>query len=506
MNLIQKHIINTLTLDVNIQGEDKAEGIKKSISTFLQEKVLGEIESLLDGLNSGDDVIRFEKLTFDLEIETWEQRERIPAEFSQMLRRQLLDAMGAPHASVKDGKRIEDEKKGEYVTRDQNLRTTFLYFIEKGNLPWYGKRTYIDEMLTTGNWQRHLSDKEFTESLNLLLRNNKNALERFVLQLPDTRILTFVEKSKNAQFKEQIMENYFGVCSANCKNALLAYWVSIAANSATKTVRERLLDVYIQWFRESTQNNDDTADLIARFHKWLSAMELDRKGKFSKKEEIENIVLQGKGQHAFLRTKRGFSQIKGSDFENESTIVSKRPVSSVNEKEPLFFGKDTDAIGVMNAGQVLFLPFLKSFFQNLSWLEDDGKLKGEQTLRAAQALHFCATGRQDFFEAEMILEKFFCGLDLETPIPSESLLNEGILEEAENMLIQMILHWGALKNTSPEGLRQMFFQRDGKLIKRGSNFRLIVERKAQDVLLESVPWNYSMVKQAWLKGILFVEW
>jgi hypothetical protein len=35
---------------------------------------------------------------------------------------------------------------------------------------------------------------------------------------------------------------------------------------------------------------------------------------------------------------------------------------------------------------------------------------------------------------------------------------------------------------------------------------LIVERKAQDVLLEKLNWNISLVKFPWKKELITVEW
>ncbi len=77
---------------------------------------------------------------------------------------------------------------------------------------------------------------------------------------------------------------------------------------------------------------------------------------------------------------------------------------------------------------------------------------------------------------------------------------------AEELLQSAITHWKALKNTSPDGLRTGFFQRDGKLIEENNSCRIIVERKAQDVLLDNIPWNIHLIKLPWHKKVVFVEW
>ncbi|MFW6310568.1 MAG: contractile injection system tape measure protein, partial [Prolixibacteraceae bacterium] len=85
-------------------------------------------------------------------------------------------------------------------------------------------------------------------------------------------------------------------------------------------------------------------------------------------------------------------------------------------------------------------------------------------------------------------------------------LNEQIKNEAESLLEAAIKNWPALKNTSPDGLRQNFLQRDGKLIKKEENYRLLIERKTQDILLDKLNWNISVVKLPWMKNLLHVEW
>jgi hypothetical protein len=121
-------------------------------------------------------------------------------------------------------------------------------------------------------------------------------------------------------------------------------------------------------------------------------------------------------------------------------------------------------------------------------------------------MHFIATGTENVFESSLVFEKFLCGVPLKRPVQQESLLTESIKTEANDLLTEVIRYWPALKNTSPDGLRQMFIQRDGKLIQEEAKYRLIVERKAQDVLLDKLSWNISVIKLPWISKILFTEW
>jgi hypothetical protein len=63
-----------------------------------------------------------------------------------------------------------------------------------------------------------------------------------------------------------------------------------------------------------------------------------------------------------------------------------------------------------------------------------------------------------------------------------------------------------LKNTKPQTFQETFLRRQGRLYKRENRWELIVEKKAYDMLLTSLPWNISMIKLNWMSDRLVVEW
>jgi hypothetical protein len=117
-----------------------------------------------------------------------------------------------------------------------------------------------------------------------------------------------------------------------------------------------------------------------------------------------------------------------------------------------------------------------------------------------------ATGNENVFEGNLVFEKFLCGLPLKMPVEKQSLLDDTIRNEAEVLLKEAITNWKALKNSSPNDLRQLFIQREGKLMQKENQYNLVVERKAQDALLERINWNISMLKLPWRKELIVVEW
>jgi len=192
-------------------------------------------------------------------------------------------------------------------------------------------------------------------------------------------------------------------------------------------------------------------------------------------------------------------------IEGKPLIPNEMHQPQETKPEP-FFEKKNNQIGVQNAGLILLHPFLKQFFTATGITGKQGILTHENYDLAVQSLHFLATGNENVFEGNLVFEKFLCGVPLKTSVQKQSLLTDQIKNEANELLAEVVRHWAALKNTSADGLRQMFIQRDGKLFQEDDKYKLIVERKAQDLLLERLSWNISVIKLPWISNILFTEW
>ena len=74
------------------------------------------------------------------------------------------------------------------------------------------------------------------------------------------------------------------------------------------------------------------------------------------------------------------------------------------------------------------------------------------------------------------------------------------------MLQAVIDNWTIMKGNSPDALREGFFQREGKLSKKGNGWNLQVEKKTIDILLNKLPWGLGLVRLPWLEELIFVEW
>lgn len=163
-------------------------------------------------------------------------------------------------------------------------------------------------------------------------------------------------------------------------------------------------------------------------------------------------------------------------------------------------------ITIGNAGQVLAAPYLPRLFEMLGLLEK-GRFPGPaQARRACQLLQFMVDERSEAAEHELALNKLLCGLELHQPLDAGIEVSEQERTLIEGMLRGLIVNWGALGGTSVAGLREAFLQRPGVLTHKNEAWQLKVEKKTLDILMERLPWSFSIIRHAWMTQPVMVEW
>jgi hypothetical protein len=163
-----------------------------------------------------------------------------------------------------------------------------------------------------------------------------------------------------------------------------------------------------------------------------------------------------------------------------------------------------EGIYIENAGLVILHPFFSRFFEALDIARGDRLLEPE---RALGLLHFLVTGQILVPEYELVLPKILCNVALKAPVTYDPALTNKEKDEASALLQAVIRHWGALGNTSPDGLRGTYLIRPGKLsLRDNGEWLLQVESKSFDILLEELPWGIRMIKLPWMARLLSVQW
>jgi hypothetical protein len=160
------------------------------------------------------------------------------------------------------------------------------------------------------------------------------------------------------------------------------------------------------------------------------------------------------------------------------------------------------------AGLVLLHPFLVRLFQATGVVQVDmSRLSRESTERAAAMLCRLVQPDEPRYEFELGFIKVLLGMHPAAYLSVDfRCLSTSQRTECDLLLEAAIEHWGALKKTSPQGLREAFLQRGGLLRHDQDAWKLQVERRSMDVLLDRLPWAISVIKLPWMRKAIYTEW
>lgn len=502
-----QHIVDKVFVEIGTSSEEEAVRIKNNVSTLLREKVFPELELTLDKLSAEGQIYRFDKVDLSISVDKWNDAHNVNNQVEKQLITKI-DSVASEFliSSQADSNSLVRIVNGEEteISSTHNLQKIFLHFLEHAYLPWYGRKEQLDQLLAAKKW-----NKSFLASLGKLLSKNEAALDRLALQFSTIHVLNLISAFGNVKFqREKEWQKKIERLSTLFRNQLLKLLIQVSVVDNTKDRMKEYEELVIARISERTLEDVSAEQILDEHEEWLKKFieKNTYKRYFLLTKHQRNTVLEFIGRRLQSNTlRKGVTENKRSTIENDPTVIS-RGISFKAEKEPLFFSSDVSELAVQNAGQVLFHPFLPNLFKHFNWINEQGKIREDYIDLAVQTLHYCASGQEDFFEGNMILEKFLCGLPLDFPIPAKSILTEDVKDETELMIKQLISYWPELKNTSPDGLRDMFIKRDGKLFQKDNGYKLIVEPKVQDVLLDQLQWNISIVKMPWSKNLIFVEW
>ena len=180
-----------------------------------------------------------------------------------------------------------------------------------------------------------------------------------------------------------------------------------------------------------------------------------------------------------------------------------------NEVAELEDAVQPDYIPVTNAGLCLFAPWLFRLFGMLDLLAEDRKdLKDmDARIRAIFILQRLVTAEErDYKESDLAFNRLLVACPFNIPLPKSLKLTDKEIETVESMLAGVKANWSKMANTSIGGFQRSFIEREGHLEQQESKWILTVENKAYDILLDSLPWSYKMIRLPWLKKPISVSW
>ena len=267
------------------------------------------------------------------------------------------------------------------------------------------------------------------------------------------------------------------------KKSPLYRWLSIQAQTSTNAPVKDKAPLKPFW---STSGKEAQSDQTAAVEKPITqALPTERTGV---------VALQAEGG------------VAATDESTEAVFAEDpRRVMQTEAKEAEWLNLGSSYY-ILNAGLVLLWPFLERFFRSLELSERGRFVSKAAQHKAVSILHYLSNGENGAHEHALLLNKLLCGWPLQQPLWRKDELTERDKAEADELLSAVIDHWKVLKNTSVDGLRQGFLQREGRLSQQNDSWELKIARSGYDVLLDQLPWGISTIHLPWMREVVFVEW
>ncbi|MAZ73785.1 MAG: hypothetical protein CMC70_11645 [Flavobacteriaceae bacterium] len=166
----------------------------------------------------------------------------------------------------------------------------------------------------------------------------------------------------------------------------------------------------------------------------------------------------------------------------------------------------TNTSYVENSGLILLSPFLKQYFEQLQYMADGVFLSKVYQNRALYLLQYLVYAHIDVPENALLLNKILVGMPLSHPVNPITTMTQDEIALSDSLLHGFISNWPRMEDTTPTGVQETFLQRGGIVTIDQATYSLMVERRGVDVLVQGIPWNFSVIASPWMRNPLHVTW
>jgi hypothetical protein len=452
--LSQKHTIQKFSLELQMQSSKESHAVQRKSVQLVNEKLLPSLDEYFTKHFDTDQVIRIQRLEIDL-------GSIASADWEKEFVNNCLSGIKLKMNALKKEQQLSAEEGTEILNQEQASIEQLLVFLATGKMHWSNKGIDFNEWQTMILDAIQKSPTEFKNKLCELMKQHTHAVERLI-----------------AQFDDDFLRTIVSVCNANTEQPFTQL-IKLLKGEADKAIREKILLTLLLIVLDAASTTKQK-----ELMEWL---DIERE-----KNEHNELFIQLRDVTIRLVEKSGLNEIQS------------------NEQEPLKLKKvETEVYTfINNAGIVLLHPFLQNFLAANNLLQDKNFVDEQAQQRAVHLLQYLATGQLQMPEYEMQLNKVLCGMKDEQHINRFIELTTDEKREADELLQAVIGHWTALKNSSVAGLQETFLQRNAKLsyVQTDDFWKLQVERKGLDILLDKIPWGFGHVQLPWMEKALVVEW
>lgn len=502
MEAQQSHRIQQLSIQVAVRGNE-GQAFRQQLTDRWQE-MLPVFEQYFDQLAGENQWLHIPAMHIKLTVESANQ---LPEHMAGLLRQALKDQKYEhPGSQVVEGpggleaQLVKPQKTAlssiEHVLSDKDCLS---FYLQKGRLPWYMKPDM--------DWRAVFAGLVASESTRLIFEVLETAQPA-----PVFRLLALMDSTHLQQLVQIIAEKFTANRNHDTDIEILVLQKLVNGELEVSSRQQKtwLLTVLMlntglnpSALRSIPTTKIPAAQLLSttQARQWLTSDAWDSRQRKLLKQRILPIISENLADQD--------AKVDSSELEESDDIEISPADSRLDqaEEKKTQLEDDTIAEWIYMAGIILLHPYIPRFLNACGIDTSTDRIVPQQMDRAAALLSYLAKGEERVAEYELELVKLLLGLELDDDLPlAEGMISERDRQEANSLLESFISHWSQLKGTSIAGLRQAYLSRTGLLKKQDNAWLLTIERTGIDVLLDSLPFSYSIIKFPWMPQPINVEW
>ncbi len=461
------HIAHRVTVDIALSA-DAATPVERHLREWCVEELLEELDGVATELCPPDLYVLLPRLEIDLRLEAlpW-----------------TADGHGIRRASIRDAMRegLRDALRAvpRTLTREERLQSIAVEYLRHGMLPDGATRDSLDqgfEML-----RQEAAQDRVTALRALRLLQYPPALERWISALGIEALFPLIGSAT------AVAPSVWRLWLERTVTVLRQFHTRFHAVEFETLLRRVMPAITIPF--------TDAREVFRIMLEGLRIASPPRQDTASPVRGMPPDIIAD----ALASIDASWKDIPSRVDEHPSAVPAHHPDRIAPAEVP-----QPEAAFAANAGLVLLAGFLPRFFTAVEARRDNGTLI--DAARLPMLLHHLATGGTEAGEWELLLPKILSGLEPADSCDSAITLTDPERAEAESLLRAVIGHWNRLHNVSADGLRAAFLTREGRLRREDDAWRIAVRGEAQDILLQFVPWQYSIIRLPWMGRMLVVDW
>ncbi|GAB2835117.1 contractile injection system tape measure protein [Ferruginibacter profundus] len=476
----QQHTIKKFSLQLQTQGSEHSYKIQRKCIKMVNENLVEGIDAMLTEYFPADEIVRINKIEIDLGDITHEELEK---DFVARCMAGLVSKIKKIPAQQKQDDKSDISK----ITHEENVLQQFFYFLATGKMTWAVQQANFQQWQTAIEEIIKKQPATFRTLFTDCIAAQPQVIERLLLQFDTALVKVLVE------LYQPLVKKEYENLTTGVEN--------IFSSQQTDVVKKKILAKLLRpVFNPVIKMNGETLEEMILSIKAMVPLKAGE----NKTASIKNAVVAFAEKAGIIKEYKTKEQvIKKVQEQNIASPAGKQnPVATPGNEA------DDKSIYINNAGIVILHPFLQNIFRATGLMQEQQFKDETGRQKAVHLLQYLTNKEQQAPEYLMPLNKILCGITEAEHIDRFIQLDKTEMNEADELLEAVITHWTSLKNTSSTALQETFFQRRGKLTFHEADgyWKLQVERKAVDILLDKIPWGISYIQLPWMPYALITEW